>query len=167
MKRTLSRLLTISIALLTLVGVALGIVLIKSHGDFKKNADIIVSEDETIKVKDLDVSLTGFYPGKSQEYDISLVCEAEGSYKITLSFKKVGDGTLENYIDTEVSADGESKGANLLKNYFEGEEVSFNANVDSKEPLVINVKYSMPLEVGDEAQNAVTNFDLTVKIEKE
>ena len=79
----------------------------------------------------------------------------------------MGDGTLENYIDTEVSADGESKGANLLKNYFEGEEVSFNANVDSKEPLVINVKYSMPLEVGDEAQNAVTNFDLTVKIEKE
>lgn len=167
MKRTLSRLLTITIALLTLVGVAFGIVLIKSHGDFKKNADIIVSEDETIKVKDFDVSLTGFYPGKSQEYGISLVCKAEGGYKITLSFKKTGDGTLENYIDTEVSVGGESKETNLLKNYLEGEEVFFSEDLDSKEPLIINVKYTMPLDVGDEAQNAVTNFDLTVKIEKE
>ena len=43
MKRTLSRLLTISIALLTLVGVALGIVIIKSHASFGNDTDIINS----------------------------------------------------------------------------------------------------------------------------
>ncbi len=149
--------------LLTVLGVVVGVVVMKAHKDFEKDVTIVL-DGETLK--SLDVSLTGFYPGMSKEYVIALKCEAEGEYEVSLSFEKKGTGELQNYIQTEIEVDGERVAMSELKSFFDGETAVFDCNLTKSKSVKLVIRYTMPQEVGNEAQGATSDFDLVVSASK-
>lgn len=121
-----------------------------------KNTSGNVESDATIEIdgethKTLEATLTGFYPGSSQDYTIVLTSETSESYETYLSFRD-GSGELQNYIVVTVST-GTEEIEKPLSELLGGETLFLGENVSE-----IKITYTMPEEVGNEAQGTTADF---------
>lgn len=157
---------TILVALLALSAMAITLVLflVEAHENFPESVKVRengVTQD-VFSVRDLQL-----YPGQSREYEIELVCDASGDYNITLAYEELESGSLKHYVDVAVKANGETVYTGKLSRLIDDKEtVSFDGTLEAEEPLVVTVTYTMPHEIGNEAQGASTDFDIYLRIEK-
>ena len=105
--------------------------------------------------KTLEITESDFVPGEERTYELKLV-GSEGAYDFTLSFRQKESGTLQNYLYVTVKA-GDVQQKKSLRELLAGETLRFRSDAD-----VLVLTYSMPKEVGNEAQGAVASFDLTI-----
>lgn len=147
----------IIICVLALIATAV-IVLILRNGCGIKDKTVIKVNGETSKT--LKAELSGFYPGNTQECTIMLSGTYAENYYITLNFRDDKESNLENYL-TVVIKTAERTVAKSLKDLLSGEELILGKNASE-----INIIYSMPENIGNEAQGtgAVFYIDLTAKI---
>ncbi|MCH5152453.1 MAG: hypothetical protein J1F68_00625 [Clostridiales bacterium] len=145
-----------------LVGVGLLVtVLLTTDNDLMK--DITLNDNDITREK-LEFSASGLNPGDVREYTINLKGKSAGTYMLNFDFVEVDNGALKNYVDVALQY-GQDCYTYRLSELLEGKTVSFNCRIGAK-TTVIKVIYSMPLDTGNEAQNATTHFTVNLTAEK-
>lgn len=148
---------------LLLVGVALlGVTLVTSNDEFVKDITLIESD---FTHKSLEFSANGLKPGDVREYTINLKGKSSGNYTLNLDFAEVKEGALKNFVDVTLEQ-GETHYTYKLCELLEGKTVSFTCKIGVTNATVIKVIYSMPIETGNEAQNATADFAINLTAEK-
>lgn len=164
MKKTTFAVLCIMLGILAVAAVCLAVFVFNSHETFKRKIQVKIDgvTEETFSVKELELN-----PSGTKEYEIEFFCEAEGEFGVELIYTEKRDGGMKNFVQVAVLSGGEvvyEGGLSALLD--EGEKVSFDCTLASKEAAKIVIRYTMPAETGNEAQNTSTAFDVTVKIRK-
>ena len=105
-------------------------------------------------------------PTESREYSVNLFCRASGGYYIFLDFEETEDGGMKPFVDVAVKVDGELLYEGKLDALLAPDAAVIEAELYADEPRVFAVTYTMPRDVGNEAQGTYSDFDLTLKIKK-
>ena len=101
-------------------------------------------------------------PGESYYYTVILACKTEGRYEITLQFEEIKKGGLENYVNVETSCNG-TVHHNALNALLESEDgITFICELKKSPATEIKILYSMPVEVGNEAQGTELDFNVSL-----
>lgn len=153
-----------ALLMLGLMASMLVMFVMKAHENFPKNIKVRengVTED-VFTIRDLQLC-----PNQSKEYEVDLVCDASGDYNITMTYEELQQGTMKHYVDVVVKANGETVYTGKLSTLIDNKEIiSFDGTLLAKEPLILTVTYTMPYEVGNEAQGTSADFDIHLKIQK-
>ena len=135
----------------------------QAHEDFPKNITIDAGEttDTVFTVRDLQLS-----PAEYEEYTVNLVCAASGSYHISLEYTQTRDGGMSDFVNVVVIAKDQVVYRGPMNALLQGEVVSFDGELQAKDPLPVTIRYEMPYEIGNEAQGTSADFDVRVRIKK-
>lgn len=162
MRKKVGYILTIAVVAMTVIGVLLWFN-IKGDGNLKDKTTVTFGGETT---KTLKAEIAGFYPGKSADYTIEISDKNAADYNVSLVFRKNEDvepekNTLGNYLTVRIVA-GDVTFEKNLNELFGGETINLGRNSQK-----ITITYTMPLEIGNEAQGAEARFfiDLTVSEE--
>ena len=142
-------------------GIILLIVQCSSDKDFVKN--VTLSENGVTR-EELEFSAANLKPGDSRDYILNLKCKTDGKYAIGLAFSEEKDGGLRNYVTVTITYEDFSV-AYTLDELFKGRIVELDCNISS-DPAQIHVIFTMPSEVGNEAQGAETDFIVILTAER-
>ncbi len=151
MKKGTTYILICLTVVMSLIGLLIWYNVTKTAGEKNPlDADVTLNGNTA---KELSVDFKDLKPGSDGQYVINLNAKNARDYSVVLKFR--GDGQIKDFIDVEVTTDAEgfeckkSKLADLLG----GEEMDLG-----KGATKITVRYSMPVDVGNEAQGAEATF---------
>lgn len=161
MTKKLAYALTIILTIVVICGIVLGVFVLKNRDDFTKN---ITLGDKSVE-EEIAVSLSGFYPGSSQSYTVKFGGASVEGYTVSLGFSEDGDCTLAQFIVLTISLNGEKLSEDKLDKFIGGEDCSFALSSSENGGAEIKLEYSMPEDVGNEAQGTVAEFVVTVTAE--
>ncbi len=113
---------------------------------------------EGVEKKELSVSLEDFCPGYSTSYSVLL--QGKENLRLQIAFRPEEEVSLAPYIDVQILWDTECLSQGKLSEYLAGKETEFVGNFTQVSEQEIQIVYSMGLDIGDEAQNAVAEFKL-------
>lgn len=109
----------------------------------------------------------GLVPGESCEYTLRFTGKAD-RYALKLVFSETeASQTLKNYVCVRISADGETLCDSLLSDVLCGDGIELFADFTSKAKKDVKVVYCIPSDVGNDAQNAVADFELLITASEE
>ena len=160
---------SVNILIASFVLIGLFAVMLIVFLDYAKDgfADSITVSSEGRTESTLPVRNLRLNPSESKEYSINLVCAASGGFDVTIDFVEKADGGMKPFVNVTVKCDGELLYEGSLTALLDGDEVIvFEAELHATEPRVISVCYSMPYNIGNEAQGTYSDFDLYVMVEK-
>lgn len=132
-----------------------------AHDEFAQQ--IVIETDEQQTVKNFEFESLNLKPGESCKYTIQLVCRAEGEYQISVVFCDKG-GTLKNFVDVTVLLDGKKLASGEMSEIFGNDNIVTKSNLTAEDASELSIIYEMPPTVGNEAQGATADFDVTVTI---
>lgn len=164
MKKKSVNLLVTALLLLGAVAVVLFVFLGHAKEVFDDNLTVSADGETThvMKVRDLRLN-----PADSREYTVNLLCEASGGYRITLDFEEKTDGGIKHFINVSVKCGDETVYTGPLALLIdEGKTVEFLATLEADDPVPITIKYEMPYETGNEAQETYSDFNVKLTINK-
>ena len=131
-----------------------------AHEKFERNVTI---STDGITSKTLHFSKLNLYPGESVEYTINVSSVLDGEYDVSLNFNQTENGHIAQFVVVEISCGDEVRTERLGVLFNDSESISFKKVPISKEPQRIKVKYTMPYEVGNEAKNTWSKFDIVLE----
>ena len=159
MKREiLMRIGIILVAVLILCGVVLTLLLMRERGrggvfDIGLDGDISPINFNGLKM----------VPGDSAEYKLAFKGKEIKEYNVRLSFADADpDGTLKNFIRVKILSGETEIYDELLAEAMDGRSLSLNVNFKKAENTELKLVYYMPLEVGNEAKLATSDFRLNI-----
>lgn len=117
--------------------------------------------ETTITQKVAELSLI---PGTSKSYSVEMKCKAENTYAVKIFFTETGESALRDFTFVEAYLDGTSLGKVSLDELLEGKTFDAECKLRASSAAVLELCYTMPLEVGNEAERAVANFDVTISV---
>ena len=145
-----------------LLGVALMIwmLLAKRNGD---NIKVKVEVEEINVPKRVDINDYILVPGYENEYTLTVTADRPGDYDLTFSFVEKGneDNTLKENLYILIEYDGEIICDDKLSELYDQQ---FYLDIELKRwrGKDIRVVYYVPIEVGNEIQGQVVDFDLYI-----
>lgn len=148
MNKKIKYILIIVSAVLALTGMVIWGVMSKEN--VLKDNTVIEIDGETSKT--LKAEISGFYPGKSEEYVIRLTGSGASDYEVSLNFKDDNGGSLKNYLTVTITT-ADTTVEKPLKEILSTGEISLGKNATE-----IHIKYTMPEEVGNEAKETSVTF---------
>lgn len=154
----------ISLVMLTLLGVSLILVIQKTRKEFAH--DVKIEVDGNVR-QTMSVSLTGFVPGAEKEYAVLMTCTLRGEYSLRLVWEETGDGELDKFLYAAVFLGDELQEERPLTEYLSGRQPLIKCKLKKIIPTRLVIRFKMPYEVGNEAMKTVTDFKLTLEINKE
>ena len=166
MKNGAIRIVLIVTSAFLLIGAALTGYMLLEHED-REIIDVKIGESGKTAV---DFSNLVIVPGDDLEYTLAIKSELPGDCIMTFEFieNQMQVGELKNYVYVILEVDGEEICNALLSDLFEREEpLSVPCIIKKKEAFNVTLKYHMPLEVGDEAQNTDSDFKLKLTVSNE
>ncbi len=163
MSKKASNILILSLVAVTIIGIIVGIWVHTSQQKFINEKTFFLNEKERTE---LDVRLSGVYPGMSVPYTVKLKANKGDSFNLTVDFQKVGKDSLASFIDVELFVNSEKIDSAKLSEYLSGRQVDFSVDFDGTENAEVEIVYSMGLDVGDEAQNTAADFDVVISAER-
>ncbi len=130
---------------------------------FKKQ---IVIESEGVTVDNMQIERLCLHPGDSVDYKVILKSKVSGGYSVTIDFDEIEDGGLKNFIIISIK-DGETLVYNKgLDEALSGDDVVFECDIKANEDYVLDIKYLMPIESGNDAMNTRTSFNIEFTIQR-
>ncbi len=160
--KIINRILIVLISLAVCVGIGLLIWVLVAKDDTVREVTLN-SEGDT--VEELSFTAENFLPGDVREYTILVHGEAGGEFDFTFTASPSSQGTLWKYLDFEIVYKEQSRSASLAA-MFDGTVFAFNVTMDGKESAQFTVRYKMPKEVGNEAENLESDFSLTLSAKR-
>ena len=148
----------IIIAVLILCGVVLTLLLMNDRVrgnvfDIGLDGNISPIEFEGLKM----------VPGDSVEYKLAFKGRDAKEYNVNLSFADVDpDGTLKNFIRVKILSGETELYDELLADAMDGKTLDLKVNFKKAENTELKLVYYMPLEVGNEAKLATSDFRLNI-----
>ncbi len=161
-KRT-SYILILSLVVVTMIGIVIGVWNYVSQDKFTGEKTIVLNEQPQTE---MEVNLSGLYPGMSISYEIHLKANKGDTFDITMEFEKTDKDSLARFVDVEVRLNGEGIDSAKLSEYLGGRQIAFSAEFDDAPEIDIEVVYSMSIDVGDDAQNTTADFNIILSSEK-
>lgn len=158
----LMRIILAVIGVLILVGVVLMAWMLATRDD--KHVIRIDLDDQIEPVAFENLCLI---PGESCTYTIQLTGGAAKKYDLHLRFEETQNKALKNFAYVRIESDGQVLCDELMATVFAGEEIDLPVELNRGERQDLIITYYMPLEVGNEAQNAEAIFDLLITASNE
>lgn len=150
--------LTVASLVVSFAGIGIGIG-INSNKDLENNTTVEVEDG---KVETLKVEVLDFYPGKKVDYTIKFNNGSAENYYATIDFHNCDDGNLKDYIDVKISDNNNDLFFMKLNEILNEEKLSLGKNIE-----YISIEYSMPEDVGNEAQGTSVTFFVDIEISNE
>ena len=164
MKNKNINMLIVALLLAGLMAVMLIFFLEDAHDSFEE--DIKIDQDGVLE-STLAVRNLHLIPAQSREYKVNLVCKASGGYFVSLDYVEDKDGGMKEFVVVTVSCNGKLIYNGSLKTLLDTDLVlEFEEELYSDTPAVIVFNYSMPYEIGNEAQGTYADFDIKLNINK-
>jgi hypothetical protein len=82
-----------------------------------------------------------------------------------MDFTETKDEGLKDFIIVVIKSGDTIIYEKVLSEALLGESVVFDCDINANEPYVLDVQYKMPSDVGNEAMNTKTSFDIKFTIE--
>ncbi len=164
MVKKLGYILVFALILMTVAGIVIGIVVLQDQKSFER--EIELSQSGVTQEK-LNISLEGLYPSKSVEYSIKFGSEATNKYDVTISFNADKNIELAQYLEVNVELNGEKVSIGNLTEYLKGKTVLLNLEMNGKQAAELVLRYTMPSEVENEAQNLSADFSVEIEAKPE
>ena len=101
-------------------------------------------------------------PGESCSYTFRLKGDVAKEYDVHLRFEETEEKTLKNFAFVRIETNGTVLCDELMATAFEGEGIELHMDLSQAKQQDLIITYYMPLEVGNEAQNAEAIFDLLI-----
>lgn len=101
-------------------------------------------------------------PGESCSYTFRLKGDVAKEYDVHLRFEETEEKTLKNFAFVRIETNGTVLCDELMETAFEGEGIELHVDLSQAKQQDLIITYYMPLEVGNEAQNAEAIFDLLI-----
>lgn len=125
----------------------------------ESNTTVTINENETTTLK---VDLNDIYPGKEAAYTINIYTKVDNGLNISLTFDdEINKGDLQKYLDINFSSEFVSI-SKPLDDVLSNKE-KFDMGQDIKH---ISIVYSMPLTIGNEAQNSFADFYINLNAKR-
>ena len=161
LKKHIVSFLIIAVSVLTLVGSGFAMYFVIDSSKSKNliNVDIENGETKSIEFQKLDI-----VPGETVKYVVKLNTAVDGDYDILFDFNEIEDRSLKNYVYIKVEKNGEVICEELLADVLEGDGKTYVYTGDISDGSEINISYSMPEDVGNEAKSAKTSFELRITL---
>ncbi len=163
-KSKLMRIILIAGSALIIVGVSLMGWMLATE-DERGVIEVKLEEGKTESRAFEDLALV---PGEECEYIIQLEKTSASKYDLELDFVDTdNEKTLKNYARVKILANGEVITDELLADIFENEKIVLPVDFDEGKNTELKVVYYLPLDVGNEAQNAEAIFELLLTASNE
>lgn len=121
--------------------------------------NVVLSDGKTQIVEFDNLSLV---PGEECEYIVTLEHALNGQCDVTFDFREIEEKTLKYFIRVKMIADGEILCDEILADMFEKENIVLPVDFAENKNTKLKIVYFMPFEVGNEAKNAETIFELRI-----
>ena len=130
--------------------------------------------DDNVRGNVFDIGLDGnispiefeglkMVPGDSAEYKLAFKGRDTKEYNVNLNFADVDpDGTLKNFIRVKILSGETELYDELLADAMDGKTLDLKVNFKKAENTELKLVYYMPLEVGNEAKLAASDFRLNI-----
>ncbi len=153
------RVLIVSLCVIILVAILLIIFLTGEQENFEKNVTITTDGkvSETLTFEKLDLK-----PGESVEYTINVKCAVDGEYDVLLEFVQTKNGGISPFVNVDIDYNGNVKSERLDKLFLSAKAVELVCTLSEKEVQQIKIKYTMPYEVENEAEDTWSIFNVVL-----
>lgn len=162
MKKTTDILSSIAIGIMIGVIIFECILAIKAYSSREDGSISVNVENGEASV--VEFEKLGLVPGQSVEYKISLSTKDGPTNRVYLNFYETEDSPLKDFVMAKITINDEVLCDELLADLFDGNEVDYMIDISSSD-CKVNITYYMPLEVGNEAENAEAWFNLYITAE--
>ena len=99
-------------------------------------------------------------PGDSREYAVRLKSSSLHSCTLSMRFVDGEGNTLKNFVRVKILSGDVVVCDELLADVFESGAITLPVDFGSKKNTELKIVYYLPLEVGNEAKNAVASFEV-------
>lgn len=158
----LTRIVLIITCVLILIGIALMAWMLVNRNN--RNVIHIDLDDQIDPIGFKNLCLI---PGESCAYTLRLTGDEAEQYDAHLRFEETQVGTLKHYAYIRIEANGQVLCDQLMATMFEGETIDLFVDLRQVEQQEITITYYLPIEVGNEVQNAEAVFDLLITASNE
>lgn len=163
-KSKLMRIILIAGSVLIIVGVSLMCWMLATEDE----RGVIEVKLEDGKTESLAFENLTLVPGEECEYIIKLEKTSASQYDLELDFVDTDEEkTLKNYARVKIFANGEVVSDELLADAFDNEKIILPVDFDEGKNTELKIVYYLPLDVGNEAKNAETVFELLLTASNE
>ena len=115
------------------------------------------------KISPIEFDGLKMVPGDKVEYEMVFTGRRAEKYNVNLSFTdKDPDGTLKNFVRVKILSGETELYDELLADAMNGKGTTVHVNFDKDENTELKLVYYMPLEVGNEAKLAASDFRLNI-----
>lgn len=118
--------------------------------------------NNVINVDELDIK-----PGNEEVINIDLSCNIRGTYKVLLNFIETSDGTLKDYLVVTIKEGSNTILKEPLKDVLGRSDIYIKDNFCKGESINFVIIYTLPEDIGNEAQGISTTFDIEIIIKQE
>ncbi len=161
-KSKFMRIVLIATSVLILIGVALMARMLATRDD--RNVIHIDLDDQTEPIVFENLALI---PGESCTYTIRLGGDAAEQYRAHLQFEETEDLNLKHYAYVRVETNGQVLCDQLMATVFAGEGIDLAVDLTQSSKQEVTITYYLPIDVGNEAQNAEAYFELLITASNE
>lgn len=158
-KKRITNIILGSLITLVVIGIAL-IIWMLLNPIFRNNVIKVDVEDNGQKI--VEFESLNIIPGSIEEYKIKLQTEVASTYEITLDFIEEEDLGLKEFVYVKIQMGDNVLCDKLLKDVFEEETITFECEMELRKKYDINITYYMLENVGNEAKNTQSTFDLVI-----
>ena len=146
----------IVLSVLILIGVAL-MAWSLATADDRNNIDLELSEGitETITFENLCL-----LPGDEASYHLNLKDDNARKYSLLFDFVEKEDKGLKNFVRVKIASGDTVLYDELLATAIAADSIIFDVNFKERVNTQLDITYYLPLEVGNDAKNAETLFEL-------
>ena len=158
-RNRLMRILLIIISVLILIGIILMRCTpnrLTTEGGMIK---VFLSDGKTQIIEFENLSLV---PGEECEYIVVLENTVAEQCYVNLDFREIEEKTLKQFVHVKIVSEGEVICDELLADIFQHETISLPVNFSEKQNTELKIIYFMPADVGNEAKNAESVFELRI-----
>ncbi len=157
------RILLLAGSVLILVGVALMTWMVMTAED----RTVINLELEPNGTYELSVEELCLIPGEEVAYTIKLNSNKADRYDLRLDFEELEEKTLKNYARVKIASGDKILYDELLATAFDEENLAFPVDFEKEINTEFILVYYLPIDVGNEAENAQAVFDLQITASNE
>lgn len=161
MKKNIDNILLICISVAIVIAAVFSVYLLLTASDRR----LIRLEIEPEGTYMVSFENLGLIPGEPVGYTLVLEDELSENYHVSLQFvehEESEEATLKCFTYVTIEVDGETLCHQLLEELFQGEQIDLSVDLSQKKEKKISIRYYMPEDVGNEAQNAEAKFDLLI-----
>ena len=156
------RIIMVILSVLTLVGVGMMGWMLATREDRE-----VVRIDLDEQIDPIGFENLCLIPGESCTYTLRLKGDVAKKYDVHLQFVETEDKTLKHFAFIRIESNGAVLCDELMATVFEGEGIDLHVDLKKSKQQDIVITYYMPIEVGNEAQNAEAIFDLLITASNE